>query len=196
MRILTILLLLSILCLTASADAEIIGCSCECPEAPDANIRTIYANGTNESNCQTSCGGICGGTSHCGLNLVGGGCDDCCDTYCSLVTPADAKTACIDNCKEVCGVKSILIDIASMLSYIAVAVAAVLFAICGIGILTADDPEARDSAKKCILYIIIALVIISLAALIVALFTGIEIGSVVGGAESATILSGEYTANC
>jgi len=202
MRILTIALLLSILCLTASADIELIGCSCDCPEGPTDEFvgfmtKTIYTNGTNETNCQETCGGICGGMSHCGLNLLSGeDCDTCCDTYCSGVTPSEAKTPCTDNCKEVCGVKSNLVEIASVLSYLAVAIVAVLFAVCGIKLLTSDDPETREAAKKCILYLIIALVLIGISALIVALFTGISIGGVGSGATGSTLLSGEYTANC
>jgi len=183
MRILTILLLLSILCLTASADIEIVGCSCECPRAPTDEFagftsKTIYTSGTNETNCQAACGGICGGTSQCGLNPLGGDCDSCCNTYCSGVTPPEAKTTCVDNCREVCGLKSFMIEIASVLSYIAIVVAAVLFAVCGIRLLTADDPETRNSAKKCILYIIVGLIVIGLAASIVTLFTEIEISGV------------------
>ena len=87
-----------------------------------------------------------------------------------------------------------------MFSYFAVAVVAVLFAVCGIRLLTADDPEAREVAKKCILYLLIALVLIGIAALIVALFTGITIGGLGGGAPggagSASILSGEFTGTC
>ena len=206
MRILTLLLLLSIICLTASADIELIGCSCNCPEAPTDkfigfNTKTIYTNGTNETNCQEYCGGMCGGMSHCGLNILSGNdCDTCCNTYCSGVTPPEAKPSCIKNCKEVCGVKSNLMGIASMFSYFAVAVVAVLFAVCGIRLLTADDPEAREVAKKCILYLLIALVLIGIAALIVALFTGITIGGLGGGAPggagSASILSGEFTGTC
>jgi len=201
MRVLTILLLLSILCLTASADIELIDCSCECPEGPMDEFvgfddQTVYTTGINESNCQETCGGICGGMSHCGLNLASSDCDTCCDTYCSGVTPPEAKTPCIDNCKEVCGVKSRLVEIASILSYFAVAIVAVLFAVCGIKLLTSDDPETREAAKKCIIYLLIALVLIGISALIVALFTGISIGGVGGGSTGGTLLSGEYTANC
>lgn len=207
MRVLTIALLLLILLLTASADEpKIIGCSCECPEGQTDEFagfktKTLYTNGTNESNCQAACGGICGGMSHCGLSLLSGeDCNTCCNTssnaYCSGVTPPEAKIPCIINCKQVCGVKSLIVGLASMFSYFAVAVAAVLFAVCGIRLLTADDPETREAAKKCILYVIIGLVIIAISALIVALFTGITIGGVGGGATSGTLLAGEYTANC
>ncbi len=201
MRLLTIALLLSVLCLTASADIELMGCSCDCPAGPTDEFvgfttKTVYTNGTNETNCQETCGGICGGMSHCGLNLLGSDCDTCCNTYCSGVTPTEAKTPCIDNCKEVCEVKSNLMEITSILSYFAVAIVAVLFAVCGIKLLTSDDPETREAAKKCILFLIIALVLIGIAALIVALFTGISISGLGGGATGTSLVSGEYIANC
>ena len=201
MRIIAIALILLILSIAAADEPKIIGCSCDCPEVPTDDLiafkdKTIHTNGSNETTCQDSCGGICGGTSHCGLNLGGDDCETCCNDYCSEVTPDEAKEPCKENCQNICEVKSTIIGIASMLSYIAVTIVAVIFAICGIRFLTSDDPESREASKKCILYLIIALVLISVSALIVALFTGIEIGGVGGGATGSTLLSGEYIANC
>ncbi len=196
MRILILLVLLLILFPTAGANIKIVSCFCKCP-GPDGSIKVLHTNGTEEGNCQETCGGLCGGMSSCGLNPAGTDCDTCCGNYCYSVTPAEAKTSCIDNCLNVCGVKSLVMETVSMFSYIAVAIAVTLFAICGIRFLTADDPESRDTAKKCILYIIIALVIIGIASLIVALFAGPQIGGGGSGAGGISQLSDYgYTANC
>ncbi|MBU4201823.1 MAG: pilin, partial [Candidatus Altiarchaeota archaeon] len=45
-------------------------------------------------------------------------------------------------------------------------------AVCGIRIITSDDPDNRDAAKKCILYVLVGLLIIGLAGPVVNIFTG------------------------
>ncbi|MBU4202060.1 MAG: hypothetical protein KKB85_02795, partial [Candidatus Altiarchaeota archaeon] len=142
MRVLTILLLLSILCLTASADEpKIIGCSCDCPGVPSAYLPEIFANGTNETNCQSACGGVCGAMSPCGFSADE--CSACCDTYCSGVIPHGAVQSCNGNCMQRCELNSIVGETISMLSYVAVAIAAALLAVCGIRIITSDDPDIQ-----------------------------------------------------
>ena len=139
-----------------------VACSCGCHgvllEAP------IHED--DYSNCPELCSRKCAGFTDCKAD-----CGNCCSDYCQNAgLPSEGVAACEDSCDDACKFNSTIYGLIDLVRYIAIAVAAVVFAVCGLKFLVSDDPESRRGAKRCFMYIIFAIILLGVAEALVGLF--------------------------
>jgi len=193
-----ILLVLYLSVAVSAVDIEPVKCVCECDgvsiQAAGSTLRGGLLGIPDEermaslSQCSYSCGAVCGGSTR-----VASGSDcfgDCRDHYCRDSDVMDCsstpvESSCISGCEvacnKACRTNTSTYSIISTLQYLLFAIAAIIFAICGLRFITSDNPESRDETKKCILAIIMIFVLIGVAKPLVYAFYAI------GGIGSITI---------
>lgn len=154
----------------ASADFIQVTCTCECrgetitatgmyPKKLLELEETEIENAKKE--CHKQCAATCGGYSDCSTT-----CADCCSDHCTTKysdSEDEYKDKCIESCKSKCDLKETINKIAEIIYYIAGIIVAIMFIINGYKFITSTTPEDRDDAKKGIIYIILALIIIIIA---------------------------------
>jgi len=145
----------------------------------------VYALGTAQKNCLEKWGTSCGGLT----NYL----DDStnCDMWCQGLSDdvevvkwsvfgivdlvdikADVLASCKKACESKCGLNETIHSIVSIIYYIAGIIAAIMLVINGYKFITSTTPEDRDDAKKGVVYIILALIIITIAGSLVDLLMG------------------------
>ena len=156
---------------TTTAPSGIITCTCDCTFGDPPQTITITAHGAREEGCAKACGGMCGGYADYEKDLKKD-CDNC-DTYCSdQGFTGDVHTACINACESICGLNETIYGITEIIYYIAGIIAAIMFVIYGYKLITSTTPEERDDAKRGIIYVILALILIAIAGSLVNLLIG------------------------
>ena len=115
--------------------------------------------------CQDQCARNCGGLTTSSSDDKAT-CASLCQGDCSGVTTAP----CIESCSSTCSYNGVVNDIVTVIYEVAGVVGALMIVFYCIKMLTAQDPGERTSAKRSIIYVIIALIIIILAANLVPLF--------------------------
>jgi hypothetical protein len=122
--------------------------------------------------CHEKCARICGGYTTCSSDDPSI-CTSCCSTFCSS-NYADATQKMPDKCQlscsSTCGYKGLVNDIVNVIYYAAGTIGALMLIINGLRLITSQDPNDRSAAKNGIIYVIIALIIIILAATLVGIF--------------------------
>ncbi|MEA3255369.1 MAG: pilin [Candidatus Altiarchaeota archaeon] len=148
---------------------EIKKCTCTCKE------EEITAHGATTEGCAEACGGMCGGSADYEEDLD----EDCsnCEDFCSnnLVCPAhqvECKKGCVTACESVCSLNETLYGLVDIIYYVAGIIAAIMFIIQGYKFIVSTTPEERDEAKKAIMYIILAMILIGIAGTLVKTFLG------------------------
>ena len=131
---------------------------------------SLTASGSSLSMAEYQCGSVCGGLTYCGKG--GADCDSCCSSYCSGagLDSTSGVSGCTNQCTNSCGSNRFVHDLTDLFVAIALIVAALAFAACGIKFITSDEPGSRRQAKKCIIYVIAALVLLGLAGAMVGVF--------------------------
>mgnify|MGYP000318296525 CR=1 FL=1 len=147
----------------------IVSCTCDCTTA--GQTITITAHGTSLEECKKACAGICGGYTDCPTDEFPE-CPACCADYCSQFADNDMKNSCINACESICGLNNTIYGITEIIYYIAGIIAAIMFVIYGYKLITSTTPEERDDAKRGIMYVILALILIAVAGSLVNLLIG------------------------
>ena len=111
--------------------------------------------------CKEIWGQACGGYANCVRDEKG--CESCCTKWCSDIDDEDAKKQCEITCAANCRNYRKIIEILNLISLVAVIIAAVLFAIHGLALITSFGPYERSEAKQSIKYVIIALVLLAIS---------------------------------
>ena len=111
-----------------------------------------------------------GGLTYCGKG--GEDCDSCCTDYCQNAgLSGDNETkGCFNSCKNSCGSNKFVHDLTGLFTALTLIIAVLILAGCGIKFITSDEPESRGQAKKCIAYVIAALILLGIAGAIVGVF--------------------------
>jgi len=127
----------------------------------------LEASGSSLSAAEYQCGAYCGGLTHCGKG--GEECDSCCTDYCrdADLSNENETKGCINSCKNSCGSNRFFHDLAGLFIAITLVIAVVILTGCGLRFITSDDLEARKKAKRCLIYVIAALIILGLAGAII-----------------------------
>lgn len=148
---------------------KIVSCTCDCTTA--GQTITITAHGTSLEECKKACAGICGGYTDCPTDEFPE-CPACCADYCAQFADNDMKNSCINACESICGLNNTIYGITEIIYYIAGIIAAIMFVIYGYKLITSTTPEERDDAKRGIMYVILALILIAIAGSLVNLLIG------------------------
>lgn len=164
-------------------------CSCECNvsgalkdlSAVGVATKGVLSGGDAEyasaaNLCQRQCAATCGGLADC--SGAPQDCPTCCGTLCvdydwnypgvsGDYDPADHLTEyremCKRSCVNTCKVKKEVYGIQDIVYYVAGIIAAIMFVISGYKFMTSTNPEDRASAKKGVMFVILALIIIAIA---------------------------------
>ncbi len=158
-------------------------CSVRCTELDDGE-RILYTAGDNLRLCFQTGGSLCGGYTHCGKS--GEDCIRCCSDYCSkrgineyltsltsspdLLTIQSVIAQCEGSCRRACSQNANIYSIRELIIYSAIIIAAVILVFCGFKFILSTSPYSRDNARKCIIMVVVALVILGLAIPAVDLF--------------------------
>ena len=131
---------------------------------------TIYYAGDTLEGCINATAAICGANTTCGKN--GEECISCCDEYCNNANLPNDKAvySCKKSCMNACNINSIINAAIDFIKNVAIIIAAIIFSLCGIRLLLSSDPSSRDQAKKCIVMVIIALLILGISIELIRLF--------------------------
>jgi len=146
-------------------------CECTC----HGNI--THADGANEERCYRQCGIACGSLTDKSVD-----CEKSCDSNTGYCKEPEVdgdmgdkvRDGCRVSCKNTCEVLAMEGTATETLRTIALVVAAVVLAICGLTSLLSTDPSSRDMGKKCVMYVILALIIVGLSLSLVRIFTRSE----------------------
>ncbi len=133
-----VLLIVLMVCGTGAAQSY-----CRCPDGTTVSV----------SGEKADCGGVCGGYTDCS-----GDCETCCSGFCSSFTDP-SKERCMNSCTGKCALNGVI----GMVLNVAGVVAAMILVICGYMLMTSANPEDRENAKKGIMYVILALVVVAIA---------------------------------
>ena len=136
-------------------------------------IYTI-AYGSDLASCMMAAGGIVGGFNDCASN-----CESCCSEYCAnavgspgtgiigcggaLFIGGILHQGCVESCKSSCKIKESINNIKAIILYIALILAGIMFLVFAYKFITSANPEDRNEAKRGLLYVILALLIIGIA---------------------------------
>jgi hypothetical protein len=188
-----IIILLSLIILLLSADYALgadtavkngdyikATCTCTCQNKPLASsalykpvaLIDLLANQEAIALCQAQCARSCGGLTTC-KNQNDAGCTECCSGYCSNSAEGYTGTfgtSCTPSCKSSCTYMGQVQGATELVYMVAGVIAALMIVIHGIRMLTTDDPHERNAAKKSIIYVILALIVIIMAGIIAGLF--------------------------
>jgi hypothetical protein len=137
-------------------------CNCKGETIPAKGYAKSYDKA--EKRCNDTCGRACGSRTDCE-----DGCESCCDKWCQGIQD-QAKSGCGESCKHTCEFKKLVKGIIDIIYAAAGIVAAIMFVIHGLRLISSQDPSERDEAKKAIFFVIFALVVIGLGSLIVGEF--------------------------
>ncbi|MEA1924591.1 MAG: pilin [Candidatus Altiarchaeota archaeon] len=151
-------------------------CSVRCTEAGGED-RILYCAGEGLLRCFQAAGSLCGGYTDCGKS--GEECVSCCSTYCSerginaylssLTSPPELATInsviarCEKSCRSACAQNANIHSIIELIRNSVIIIAALILAFCGFKFILSTSPYSRDQAKKCIIMVLIALLILGLA---------------------------------
>ena len=139
-----------------------VACSCSC----HGSTIESPVNEDDYEKCPELCGKKCAGFTDCKED-----CTSCCSSYCQDAgLPSEGVAACEDSCEDACSFNSTTYGLIDMIRYIAIAVAAIVLAACGLKFLVSDDPESRREAKRCFLYLLFAITLLGIAQVLVGLF--------------------------
>jgi len=110
--------------------------------------------------CYKACGGIVGSYSDKDRN-----CDTECENWCNdiVILGVTDKRGCVESCKSSCKIKESINNIKAIILYIALILAGIMFLVFAYKFITSANPEDRNEAKKGLLYVILALLIIGIA---------------------------------
>ena len=132
---------------------------------------TLEAYGSSVEAAEYQCGAYCGGLADCGKS--GESCDSCCnDEYCNNagLSGDEELEGCGNSCKSSCGSNRFVHDLIELFVALSLLIAALVLAGCGLKFITSDEPASRTQAKKCIAYVIAALILLGIAGAIVGVF--------------------------
>jgi hypothetical protein len=124
--------------------------------------------------CQEQCARTCGGFTDCPTQNAAD-CTICCnvnDGFCANSATGYGgtfKEPCNSSCKSTCSYMEIVKGITDLVYMVAGVIGALMIVIHGIRMVTAQDPNDRTAAKNSIIYVILAIAIIVLAATLVRL---------------------------
>lgn len=149
--VIAVLLLLPLL-LSSTTKAAYIECYCTFDNEP------VVAQSGSFTNCLEMCGKTIGGQADCE-----GDCDNCCQDWCSRVNESSSRLQCEPSCKKTCNFKKTMLDIISMLYLTAGIIAVVMITFHGLRLIASKNPRMRETSKKGIIYVIMALIIIIIA---------------------------------
>jgi len=143
--------------------------TCTCDDQP------LEASGSSFSRAEYQCGSLCGGLTKCGMAEPD--CVLCCPDYCKgskgIGPPTGYYlTGCTDSCELSCRSNKFVNDLTNLFVAITLVIAVVMFAACGLKFITSDEPESRKQAKRCLIYVVVALILIGIAGAIVGVFYG------------------------
>ena len=152
-------------------------CSCQCKNVElkaAVAYKTAYAEQADSASantikfCHEQCAKSCGGYTDCSSDDKNT-CAKCCQGYCS---PFDATVInkCELSCSSTCSYKGVVNGIIEIIYVVAGIVGALMIVINGLRLTTSQDPGERNAAKNGIIYVIIAILIIVMAATLVNLF--------------------------
>jgi len=143
--------------------AENIECFCTFDNKP------LLSAGKNLRKCMELCGKMVGGQSDCEEN-----CGSCCDEWCSKIDEKISRINCVDSCIKSCEFKEFMNQFISLFYVLSGVIAAIMFVIHGLRLMTSDDAKKREVSKKAIMYVILALIIIGVGGMLMsALLKGI-----------------------
>jgi len=151
-------------------------CSVGCTKVGGED-RILYCAGEDLLRCFQAAGSLCGGYTDCGKS--GEECVSCCSEYCSkrginaylssLESPPDLATInsviakCEKSCRSACAQNANIHAIIELIRNSVIIIAAVILVFCGFKFILSTSPYSRDQAKKCIIMVVIALLILGLA---------------------------------
>ncbi len=139
-----------------------VACSCNCHG-------TLIESPVGEEeygNCPELCSKQCAGFADCRAD-----CANCCRDYCQGAgLPAEGIDACKKACEDTCRFNSTTYGLIDAVRTIALAIAALAIAVFGLKFLISEDIESRQEAKRYLMYIISALILLGIAQGLVGLF--------------------------
>lgn len=142
-----------------------VACACSC----EGVLIESPVHEDDYEKCPELCSKQCAGLTDCGR--ADENCGSCCSSYCQNAgLPLEGVAACEASCEDACDFNRAIYGLINVIRYIALAIAAVVFAVCGLRFIISEDPESRRQAKRCFLYIIFALTLIGIAQALVSLF--------------------------
>jgi hypothetical protein len=143
--------------LSKNGEFWIATCSCQC-KGVDMNASAVYKGGFAETQasastkartlCHEQCARSCGGYTNCSFDNEAG-CKTCCQPFCAGL--GDVRDKCELSCSSTCSYRGLVNSIVNIM-------------------VTSQDPNDRSAAKNGIIFVIIALIIIILAATLVGVF--------------------------
>lgn len=141
-------------------------CSCVCGE--EVMPAQGFAKNAKEATkrCQDMCGRSCGAKTNCNDK-----CESCCEGWCSSIGDK-SKSGCLDSCQKTCEFNKMIKGITDLIYLVAGIVAAIMLIIHSLRLISSQDPESREDAKKAIFFVIFALIVVGLANTLVREFAG------------------------
>lgn len=124
--------------------------------------------------CSRQCGKNCGGyAAEC--DGSSGSCEECCRSYCSDDSRYGgvSKNECINACKSGCGYKKVVGDLSNLFFTVSGMVGVIMIVVHTLRLAASSDERERSEAKRSIVYILLALIIIALATSVVKLLIGV-----------------------
>ena len=171
-----------------------VSCACSC----NGVLIESPVHEDDYGKCPELCSKQCAGFTVCGRAEVD--CGPCCSSYCKGAgLPIEGEDACVASCKDACNFNSAIHGLINVIRYVAIAVAAVVLAICGLKFIISQDPESRRQAKRCFPYLIFAIVLIGIAQALIGLFYEVPEGPPAGKMQTTNIyieMIGEEVVKC
>jgi hypothetical protein len=162
--------------LSKNGEFWIATCSCQC-KGVDMNASAVYKGGFAETQasastkartlCHEQCARSCGGYTNCSFDNEAG-CKTCCQPFCAGL--GDVRDKCELSCSSTCSYRGLVNSIVNIIYLVAGILGALMIVINGLRMVTSQDPNDRSAAKNGIIFVIIALIIIILAATLVGVF--------------------------
>jgi hypothetical protein len=163
---------------TCTTSGGFITAECPCSCKQDLKVYALYKKGDlpDEFECQIAkqychekCARNCGGNTTCAKDNDAD-CGTCCQTYCSGDYGGTLTYPCQESCSSTCSYRGLVNSVVQVIYAVAGVLGALFIIINGLRIVTSEDPNDRTAAKRAIIYVIIALIIIILAATLVGMF--------------------------
>ena len=157
--------------------------TCGPPDNNCANTQVVIVRcrPTVKGDCEILCAAECGSKTSC-IEGPATTCNDCCKaSACSKYgnvagfdpeIDADRHKSCMLACDGKCETNTQFCEIIKLLKELAMVIATVMFLINAIKLLISDDAEGRSAAKHALLYIIIGMILILVAAHIIPFLLG------------------------
>jgi hypothetical protein len=143
------LLLSSLTFLISEVKAAYVECFCT------FEGKLVLGTGKSFKKCMDFCGKIVGGQTRCEKN-----CENCCKEWCSRIEESSSKISCEYSCEKTCDFKNLMNRAISLFYISSGIVAAIVLVLNGIRLFSSENPVRREEAKKGIILIIFALIII------------------------------------